>query len=179
MSPRTPARTRTFEPAGRARSPPNGIADDRFDDRCTPPADASYPDDNAIAGAARAGLAPSPKNSHTSRAIDVPASSTTQPQRPSQRRVARLPPTDKGGHRIRDEDMARIGGNQQSTASRLAGARRLPLRLRDQPRRRHSTTVLVWTIFDSDVERRDETPAFLGEQKYDLAGACSDSANPR
>ena len=54
MSPRTPARTRTFEPAGRARSPPNGIADDRFDDRCTPPADASYPDDNAIAGAARA-----------------------------------------------------------------------------------------------------------------------------
>ena len=26
MSPRTPARTRTFEPAGRARSPPNGIA---------------------------------------------------------------------------------------------------------------------------------------------------------
>ena len=36
-----------------------------------------------------------------------------------------------------------------------------------------------WTIFDSDVERRYETPAFLGEQKYDLAGACSDSANPR
>jgi hypothetical protein len=36
-----------------------------------------------------------------------------------------------------------------------------------------------WTIFDSDVERLGETPAFLGEQKYDLAGACSDSANPR
>jgi hypothetical protein len=52
---------------------------------------------------------------------------------------------DKGGHRIRDEDMARIGGNQQSTADRAAGARRLPLRLRDQPRRRHSTTLLVWT----------------------------------
>ncbi|HTP22928.1 MAG TPA: hypothetical protein VMJ65_25195 [Solirubrobacteraceae bacterium] len=35
------------------------------------------------------------------------------------------------------------------------------------------------TVFDSDVERLDETPAFLGEQKYDLAGACWDSANPR
>jgi hypothetical protein len=23
-----------------------------------------------------------------------------------------------------------------------------------------------WTIFDSDVERRDETPAFPAEQKY-------------
>ena len=32
---------------------------------------------------------------------------------------------------------------------------------------------------DSDVERLDETAAFLGEQKYDLAGAYSDSANPR
>jgi hypothetical protein len=38
---------------------------------------------------------------------------------------------------------------------------------------------MLGTIFDSDVERLDETPAFLGEQKYDLAGACSDSANPR
>ena len=28
---------------------------------------------------------------------------------------------------------------------------------------------MLGTIFDSDVERRDETPAFLGEQKYDLA----------
>jgi hypothetical protein len=65
--------------------------------------------------------------------------------------------------------MARIGENQQSTASRLAGARRLPLRLRDQPRRRHSTTVLVWTIFDSDVERRDETPAFLGGCRIKLS----------
>jgi hypothetical protein len=36
-----------------------------------------------------------------------------------------------------------------------------------------------WTIFDSDVERLAETPAFLGEQKYDLACACSDSANRR
>jgi hypothetical protein len=36
-----------------------------------------------------------------------------------------------------------------------------------------------WTIFDRDVERPDETPAFLGEQKYELAGACWDSANPR
>jgi hypothetical protein len=36
----------------------------------------------------------------------------------------------------------------------------------------NSTTLLVWTIFDSDVERLDETLAFLGEQKYDLAGAC-------
>ena len=59
--------------------------------------------------------------------------------------LATLPLPDKGGHRIRDEDMARIGGNQQSTADRAAGARRLPLRLRDQPRRRHSTTLLVWT----------------------------------
>jgi hypothetical protein len=32
-------------------------------------------------------------------------------------------------------------------------------------------------IFDSDVERRDETSVFLGEQKYDLAGACWDSAD--
>jgi hypothetical protein len=35
------------------------------------------------------------------------------------------------------------------------------------------------TIFDSDVERRYETPALLGEQKYELAGACWHSANPR
>ncbi|MFZ0378539.1 MAG: hypothetical protein WAL38_11980, partial [Solirubrobacteraceae bacterium] len=41
------------------------------------------------------------------------------------------------------------------------------------------SSVSSWTIFDSDVERLDETPAFLGEQKYDLAGACWDSANPR
>jgi hypothetical protein len=34
-------------------------------------------------------------------------------------------------------------------------------------------------MFDSDVERRDDTPAFLGEQKYDLTCACWDSANPR
>ncbi len=34
-----------------------------------------------------------------------------------------------------------------------------------------------WTIFDSDVERRDETPALPAEQKYDPAGACWDSAN--
>ena len=34
-------------------------------------------------------------------------------------------------------------------------------------------------IFDSDAERLDETPAFQGEQKYDLASAYSDSANPR
>jgi hypothetical protein len=34
-----------------------------------------------------------------------------------------------------------------------------------------SSCLLERTIFDSDVERRDETPAFLGEQKYDLAGA--------
>jgi hypothetical protein len=40
-------------------------------------------------------------------------------------------------------------------------------------------TLPVRTIFDSDVERLDETPAFLGEQKYDLASACWDSANPR
>jgi hypothetical protein len=43
----------------------------------------------------------------------------------------------------------------------------------------HWTSLSKRTIFDSDVERLDETPAFLGEQKYDLAGACSDSANPR
>jgi len=35
------------------------------------------------------------------------------------------------------------------------------------------------TMFDSDVERRDDTPAFLGEQKYDVTCACWDSANPR
>jgi len=85
----------------------------------------------------------------------------------------------KGGDRIRDEDVARIDGNQQSTAGRAAGARRLPLRLRDQPRRRHSATLLVWTIFDSDGERLPETPAFPAERKYDLAGACWDSADPR
>jgi hypothetical protein len=33
-------------------------------------------------------------------------------------------------------------------------------------------TVPLRTIFDSDLERRDETPAFPAEQKYDLAGAC-------
>ncbi len=41
------------------------------------------------------------------------------------------------------------------------------------------SSVSSWTIFDSDVERRDETPAFPAEQTYDLAGACWDSANPR
>ena len=51
----------------------------------------------------------------------------------------------------------------QALHKRAAGRTWLPLR----------------TIFDSDVERLDETPAFLGEQKYDLAGACSESANPR
>jgi hypothetical protein len=35
-----------------------------------------------------------------------------------------------------------------------------------------SVASLLRTIFDSDVELRDETRAFLGEQKYDLAGAC-------
>jgi len=45
--------------------------------------------------------------------------------------------------------MARIRGNQQSAAGRAPGARRLPLRLRDQPRRRHSTTLLVWTTSKS------------------------------
>jgi hypothetical protein len=30
----------------------------------------------------------------------------------------------------------------------------------------------------SEIERRDETPAFVGEQKHHLAGACSDLANP-
>jgi hypothetical protein len=32
------------------------------------------------------------------------------------------------------------------------------------------TSLPVRTIFDSDVERLDETPAFLGEQKYDPGG---------
>ena len=60
-----------------------------------------------------------------------------------------LPLPDKGGRRIRDEDLARIGENQQSTAGRVAGPRRLPLRLRDQPHRRHSTTLLIWTSWAS------------------------------
>jgi hypothetical protein len=53
------------------------------------------------------------------------------------------------GQRRRPDPQRRHGPNwwsQQSTAGRAAGARRLPLRLRDQPRRRHSTTLLVWTI---------------------------------
>jgi len=37
------------------------------------------------------------------------------------------------------------GAIQQSTANRAAGARRLSLRLREQPRRRRSTTLLVRT----------------------------------
>jgi hypothetical protein len=44
-------------------------------------------------------------------------------------------------------------------------------RVGEQPHSSTPTLLPVWTIFDSDVERRDETPAFLGEQKYDLAGA--------
>ena len=35
----------------------------------------------------------------------------------------------------------------------------------------NSTTLLVRTIFDSDIERLDDTPSFLGEQKYGLTGA--------
>ena len=35
----------------------------------------------------------------------------------------------------------------------------------------NSTTPLLWTIFDSDIERLDDTPSFLGEQKYGLTGA--------
>jgi hypothetical protein len=55
--------------------------------------------------------------------------------------AASLPEPDTGGHRIRGQDMARIRRNQQSAAGRAAGARRLPLRLSDQPRRRHSPTL--------------------------------------
>jgi hypothetical protein len=42
--------------------------------------------------------------------------------------------SDKAGHRIRDEDMARSDANEHSTAGRAAGARGLPLGLREQPR---------------------------------------------
>ncbi|MGB8878474.1 MAG: hypothetical protein WCD11_19275 [Solirubrobacteraceae bacterium] len=61
--------------------------------------------------------------------------------------------SDKGSHQIRDEDMARIGGNQQPTAGRAAGARLLPLPVRDQPRRRHSTTLLVWNVMKEGFPR--------------------------
>ena len=57
------------------------------------------------------------------------------------------------GQRRRPDPRRRHGlnwWNQQSTADRAAGARRLPLRLRDQPRRRHSTTLLVWTTSTTD-----------------------------
>lgn len=33
------------------------------------------------------------------------------------------------------------------------------------------TTPLLWTIFDSDIERLDDTPSSLGEQRYGLTGA--------
>jgi hypothetical protein len=52
--------------------------------------------------------------------------------------------------------MTRIRRNQQSAAGRAAGPRRLPLRLRDQPRRRHSPTLSDRTIWGSlavDPER--------------------------
>jgi hypothetical protein len=54
-----------------------------------------------------------------------------------------------------------------------------PLSLREREPSKSLGSLLLGTIFDSDVERRDETPAFPAEQKYDLAGACWDSANPR
>ena len=69
----------------------------------------------------------------------------------------------KGGDRIRGEGITRIDGNQQPTASRAGSARRLPLRLRDQPRRRHSTTLSVWTSSDSAAFARASTTALAGE----------------
>ena len=41
------------------------------------------------------------------------------------------------------------------------------------------STCPLRTITSSEIERRDETPPFPGEQKRGLAGACSDLANPR
>ena len=75
--------------------------------------------------------------------------------------------------------MARIGGNQRSTPGRAAGARRLPLRLRDQRRPRHSTTLLVWTKRRSlggvHIGRR-EAPRFRpNRQRGVCRGACSQS----
>jgi hypothetical protein len=97
-----------------------------------------------IARKARKATASTPRGSSMRPALARrrnPASSRAAAARPP----LSLPVSVKRGHRIRDEDMARIGGNQRSTADRVAGARRLPLRLRDQPRRRDSTTLLVWT----------------------------------
>jgi hypothetical protein len=41
--------------------------------------------------------------------------------------------------------MIDIGAIQQSTVDRAVGARRLPLPLGEQPHRRGSTALLVWT----------------------------------
>ncbi|MGA8335702.1 MAG: hypothetical protein WB761_13225, partial [Solirubrobacteraceae bacterium] len=77
--------------------------------------------------------------------------------------------SDKGGDRIRDEDVAGMGGNQQSTADRTAGARRLPLRLRDQPRRRHSTTLLVWTKSTTASSRCRNSSASPASGSHEMA----------
>ena len=52
-------------------------------------------------------------------------------------------------HHEPDLEIVATGAIQQSTAGRAAGARRLPLRLREQPRQRRTTTLLVWTTRDS------------------------------
>ena len=96
------------------------------------------------------------------RARDAAGFGAEQPPQPALTILRTWPLSDKRGHRIRDEDMAPNGGNQQSTAGRAVGSRRLPLRLRDQPRRQHSTTLLVRTSWGSARARGDEATASRG-----------------
>jgi hypothetical protein len=48
---------------------------------------------------------------------------------------------------VRPTNPEPTSGLRSDPADRATRARRLPLRLRDQPRRRHSTTLLVWTSY--------------------------------
>ncbi len=54
-----------------------------------------------------------------------------------------------------------------------------PGRVGEQPPSSTPTSLPVRTIFDSDVERWNETPAFSGEGQPGSAGACSARAKAR
>jgi hypothetical protein len=78
--------------------------------------------------------------------------------RPLRRRSTWLLLSPKSSHASRGIDVLAPGAIQQSTADGVFSARRLPLRLGEQPRRRRSTTLLVWTSWGTRPSRRSASP---------------------
>ena len=85
------------------------------------------------------------------------------PRRSSTPRSTCATPIAKSSHAARAIDVVAIGAIQQSATDRVASARRLPLRLREQPRQRRSTTLVVWTSSDSAAFARASTTAPAAE----------------